>query len=139
MCTPEPGARPNPAGSCSEMQRFFEDRLGLDAKGIAALMGVRTLGGAFAENSGYDGRWMDAVYARKFNNKYFNDMLVYGWAPQKSKGGKMQWVRADVAAPFESNAIMQDTELCLAYTSDNGKDLHAGEDDCCAWSHSSAV
>jgi len=133
------GRLPNPENGCGDVQKVFVDSLGLDWSGATALMGVHTLGRARVENSGYDGWWSDAENSRRFNNNYFVVMYAKGWTAERSVNGninKNQWTRSDRGATHQQNPaskeMMLDTDLCLAFN-ENGQDLNARTDQCCAW------
>jgi len=132
------GRLPDPE-TCSDVQRVFVDSLGLQWSDAAALMGVHTLGRARVENSGYDGWWSDPENSRRFNNNYFVAMLAKGWSPERAVGGnpgKNQWTRSDDGATHQRNPaskeMMLNSDLCLAFD-ENGADLDARTQNCCAW------
>merc|ERR1711939_29343 len=69
----------------------------------------------------------------------FVAMFAKGWRPERAIGGnpsKNQWTRSDVGATHQQNPaskeMMLNTDLCLAYD-ENGADLDARTQNCCAW------
>jgi hypothetical protein len=133
------GRLPNPENGCGDVEKVFVNSLGLDWAGATALMGVHTLGRARVENSGYDGWWSDPENSRRFNNNYFVVMYAKGWRAERAVAGnrnKNQWTRSDIGATHQSNPaskeMMLDTDLCLAFD-ENGRDISAQTDRCCAW------
>ena len=89
-------------------------------------MGVHTLGRAKVSNSGYDGFWSDAENSRRFNNNYYVSILGKGWMPEKAingNSGKNQWQRVDAGKAAQATLgkeMMLDTDMCLAFTEDDG-------------------
>jgi hypothetical protein len=133
-------ALPNPEHSCPATEKTFIDRMGLDWKGSAALMGVHTLGRAQKKNSGYEGHWSDPHNSRIFNNNYYVSILTKGWMPKKRNWErrihgnwfldqfdplgfpdsteapyKTQWVRSDGAPPAGNRkaAFLESHEMML--------------------------
>jgi len=131
-CKPE--ALPNPAFSCHAVEDNFIKKLGLNWRESTALMGVHTLGRALPENSGFDGFWVNAIHARIFDNKYYQNMLGVGWGRKKSSAGKWQWARADER---KTDEMMLNTDMCLAFATGNTAPFTRAEDDshrgCCLW------
>lgn len=124
---------PNPERGCPAVQETFIDRLGLDWRGAAALMGVHSLGRAKVENSGYFGWWSDPENSRKFNNNYYVSMVQKGWEPLQAIGDnpeKNMWIMTGPNPPSgDATEMMLDTDLCLAFDIPNG----AAGSSCCAW------
>lgn len=103
--------------------------MGLSDRESAALMGVHSLGRCRLENSGFDGWWSDPKNAATFNNNYYISLLLKGWAPVKTKKGKMQWGRVGARTLFHPE-LMLNTDICLAY-GDHAE--FAEKQNCCAW------
>jgi len=152
-CDFSEGILPNPEDSCVAVKRVFVDSLGLTWSEAAALMGVHTLGRAQIQNSGYQGWWSDPENSRRFNSNYFVSILAKGWCVERNVNGcseeglasgmcvkKNQWQRCDVDRNRLSPEMMLDTDMCLAFSDQEGGDgmLRASEDDCCAWVHTMA-
>jgi len=113
-CSPEP--LPNPVDACDAVEDVYMKRLGLDAQGAVALMGVHTLGRALPENSGFDGFWVSHEHAKSMNTKYFENILAVGWMPATTSAGKSQWVRADVSSDHDlASEMMLNSDMCLGY------------------------
>jgi len=126
---------PDPADGCAATKRVFGKQLGLSNRASAALMGVHTLGRARLENSGFNGWWSDPHNSRVFNNNYYISMLLKGWAPKKTKKGKVQWGRAGARQGENKDSqgyaeMMLNTDICLAY-GDHADKAHSNK--CCAW------
>ncbi len=68
-------ALPNAEGGVAELQVSMMDRLGLGVEQLVALLGAHTLGGASAENSGYNGTWTDRPDL--FTTEYYKNLLVW--------------------------------------------------------------
>ena len=109
----------------------------------AALSGAHTLGRAMPGNSGYFGWWSHHAEQQVFNNDYYKSLLFKGWRPQLAAFGnpsKNLWLRADDlgdrADVLAHPEMMLDTDLCLAYSRDNGNtplSAAGNANGCCAW------
>jgi len=79
---------------------------------------VHTIGSAKLENSGYEGSWSSAEDKGKFNNQFYHNAVLRGWAPEKAVNGnpgKNQWKLVDQGQGGEHKEMMFNTDLCLAY------------------------
>mmetsp|Transcript_67294 Transcript_67294/g.146667 ORF Transcript_67294/g.146667 Transcript_67294/m.146667 type:complete len:575 (-) Transcript_67294:116-1840(-) len=146
------GVLPNPADSCSAVEKVFVKALNLTWDESAALMGVHTIGRAQVQFSGYEGWWSSPQNSATFNNNYFSSMYTKGWCEELNVNGcsdeneaagkcekKNQWQRCDILREESGHMheMMLNTDLCLAYSDQRGGNgqLKAGEDNCCAWVH----
>jgi len=124
--------------SCKAVEKTFVDRLQLNWRETAALMGVHTLGRARENNSGFSGWWSDAENNRLFNNNYFKSLINKGWMTEQRQSGNWQWKRTDDGLPQGHHEMMLDTDMCLAYAGttnlEGSKDIKASvHQHCCAW------
>ena len=110
---------PNAEKGCAELKHVFNDHLFRDSGYpwtlTAAISGAHTLGSAKPLNSKYDGFWSDMENSGKFNNNYYHAILAKGWVPEKMKGGKTQWARADIGIDPDHKEMMLTTDMCLAF------------------------
>ena len=120
---------PSAEKGCKDVEEIIVkqiyDGIGWAWTGAAALMGVHTLGSAKIENSGYEGHWSDEENQGIFNNNYYRSIIMKGWGPQYSVGGREdrnQWKRVDAMAG-QNDEMMLTTDLCLFY--DNNLDFQA--------------
>jgi hypothetical protein len=115
------GRMPNPEDSCRGVSEVFGKRMSLSWNQSAALMGAHTLGRAEPKFSGYDGSWKERMNSNKFDNQYFQALILKGWAPETKIGGnelKNQWQRTDMGVDesLYGREMMLNTDLCLLYT-----------------------
>jgi hypothetical protein len=94
-------------------------------------------------HSGFDGWWSDAQSQNSFNNNYYISMSLKGWAPETVAASAIsQWRRVGTFSGIH-NEMMLNTDLCLAFSNQDGSDINAvarmdANDDCCAWMMPSA-
>jgi len=120
-CESAIGKMPDAERGCDAVNDTLISNMGLTWKQSAALMGAHTLGGAFLQNSGYNGRWNTAQSSLKFDNDYYLSLILKGWAPETAIGGnlgKNQWARVDMGASDYQfgHEIMLDTDMCLFHS-----------------------
>jgi hypothetical protein len=141
---PESATRlPDPEDSCEGVETTFVKRMGLTWRESAALMGVHTLGRARTHNSGYAGWWSDADNSRKFNNNYYESLMLKGWRPMKAVCGnehKNQWYASGPAGvrQGERTEMMLNSDICLLFSESDppdgtGHPVNANQSNCCAW------
>jgi hypothetical protein len=144
---------PDPMLGCPENERIFIENMGLTWQETTALMGLRTVGSASPNVSGFNGFTSDAQNSRRWNNNYYISMLMKGWVPQEVPGvpgtivynatgstSKFQWTRSDDFRNPTLTEMMLDTDLCLAYETplakaqyDLGKDGNGALSCCNFW------
>jgi hypothetical protein len=120
-CSDSLGKMPDAEEGCLAVRDTLVTRLGLTWDQSAALMGAHTIGGAAPDNSGYKGRWTEALASRLFDNSYYTSLVLKGWAPERAIGGnlnKNSWRRSDIGADEleKGKEMMLDSDMCLYHS-----------------------
>lgn len=117
------GLMPDAEQGCNTVKDIMVDHMfgDLDSKtgfeAAATIMGTHTLGSASTRNSGYQGHWSDRDNQGIFNNNYYRSIIMKGWGPEFSVGGREdrnQWKRIDAMAG-ETDEMMLTSDMCLMF------------------------